>query len=111
MTTTGDTIWIYDDNFRVYTKGSVGSFGDIIWREHWRPHTITGETRVSWILGKLKIKKATYPHQGIAYSQEEITEQEYIWTQGYKIGMMVGRIKDYATLKQVANLIGYEESK
>ena len=50
----GDTIWYFDTNRRVYPPpepGRIWASGGPIWREHWRPVQITGETSRSWVLG------------------------------------------------------------
>lgn len=56
-TTIGDSVWVFDENRRVYTKpakGKVYSSGPPIWREHWRQMWIIGENRRSWLLGWVK---------------------------------------------------------
>ncbi len=54
----GSTVWIFDENHRVYVKGA-GHFsaGHLIYREHWRPTNITSETRVSWVLDGLQLRR------------------------------------------------------
>lgn len=61
MTKPGDKCWIFDQNRRVYEKGSSGP---PIYREHYRETTIDGETRTSWIVGPYKFDKATLRLRG-----------------------------------------------
>jgi len=44
----GDTVWVFDINRRVYDGNGLGA--KIIYREHFRPVHIIGETSRSWIL-------------------------------------------------------------
>lgn len=58
----GDTIYKFDTNRRVYNKAD-GIGGQVIFREHFTPHQIMDETKLSWIVGpdyaKLKVNKKT----------------------------------------------------
>ena len=102
----GSTVYIFDHNRRVYTGGGLGS--RIIWREHFRPVKIVGETSRSWITDfygtKLLKKGGKY-----LTSEEEIDRAEYVEENAYRIADCVRRIKDYDLLKSVAELIRYEE--
>lgn len=106
----GDTIWIFDQNRRVYPKGGGIGKGPI-WREHWRPEQIIGETKRSWLVGSewrpIKVDKKE-PRQRVAFSQEEIDLHEFVECHGHRIADAIGRIRDYATLKRIADLIGYK---
>jgi hypothetical protein len=51
----GSKVWIFDLNNRVYAdkkiaKGQLWYSGAPIWREHWVPKVITGETSRSWLV-------------------------------------------------------------
>jgi len=54
----GDTIWLFNENKRVYKDGHSGP----VYREHFEAHTIVAENRASWILDNedgMKIDKRT----------------------------------------------------
>lgn len=115
----GDTIWVFDDNHRVYTKPQKGrAWGKIIWREHWVPRTIIGETRVSFEYATRggRKREGTIPKRGplpsnIALSQQHIDEYEWVNRHKYRLSRDVERITDPATLRKVAEIIGFDESK
>lgn len=102
----GSTIWIFDINRRVYRKDTSGH---PIWREHWRPEVIAGETSRSWItkLGK-KVPKKGYDARSVAFSQEAIDRAAFIHDNAYRIGEAVGRLEDHDLLQQIAALINYK---
>jgi len=103
----GETVWIFDENNRVYKKDENGkSYGGPIWREHWRPLEIVGETRVSWLTkyGHKVPKKGGYKY---CFSEQEINERSYVIANKYKISEIILKL-DYGQLKRVAELIGYE---
>ena len=102
----GDRVWLRDYEF-ARRDGK------------WKRVEIVGETRVSWIVGlpdhkwawKKVPKKSTDPvrYEGIAWSIQEVVEKNFVAENNYKIGTIVGRVKDYETLRKIADLIGYEE--
>jgi hypothetical protein len=120
----GSTVWIFDENRRVYAKGEMMAgklwpSGPPIWREHWRPVTITGETRVSWLLegyyGR-KISKrdlAAGTVRGVLTSEADLDAACYVHEHASKIGDRVGRIsggqKAAEALRQIAALVGYDD--
>lgn len=71
----GSTVWRFDVNRREY---EVVDGRKIIYRSHWRPLKITGETARSWIVpqfeGDRSPRKAPKkgPHRGWAFSQREV---------------------------------------
>ncbi len=105
----GSTIWIFDENHRVYHKDTAGrSEGGPIYREHWRPVVITGETSRSWIIGSrwdLKIPKHG-PHPAACFTEAEMND--YCWANDYrsKVVRCVERC-DAAKLRQIAAIVGY----
>lgn len=58
----GDILLTFQDSHRVYQRDDRGrAVCGPIWREHWRPTPITGETRVSWQLGAFgRVPKARF---------------------------------------------------
>ena len=107
----GSPVWIFNSNRRVYREGARGG---PIWREHWMPEKIVGETSRSWIVGQgtweKKIPKKG-PWHGVAFSQEEIDNAAYVHEHRFRISEKVGRLDDFACLRKIAELIGYEERK
>ncbi len=101
-------IWIFSENHRVYTEAKPGDlWGTRIWKKSWRKRTITGETRVSWIVdGHLKIPKKG-PWFNIAWSEVEVDRLVWVNDHGYKISEAV-RGLSFEKLKAVAEIVGYE---
>jgi hypothetical protein len=114
----GDPIWYFDLNRRRYTKDSANHFGKLIWREHWEPLKVLGETRVSWLVGFDK-----YPHHKVskrdlaagklagkwACSSKEVDDQVWVHENRYQISEAVGRVRDRDQLARIAAIIGYVE--
>jgi hypothetical protein len=126
----GSTVWIFDENRRVYPdkklpKGQLWPSSAPIWREHWRPCVIVGETRVSWLVGHTK--DDTYPRKinkkdlaagsvrCVLTSEVDIDAACYVHDHAYKIGSRVqhiaGGFAAAETLRKIAALVGYEEPK
>jgi len=112
----GSTVWIFDENYRVYTKDGPG-WGRIIYREHFRPHEIVGETGVSWVLddGRKVNKKTLKTHRNafepVLTSEEDI--DKVCWMREHRQGItrMVGnlnRFSDYDKLISIADMVGYK---
>lgn len=115
----GSTVWIFDESRCVYHCGPDGrlSIGPI-WREHWRPVTITGETRVSWIVGPYgrKVGKrdlAAGKVSGVITSEADLDAACYVHEHAGKIGDRVMRISGgrqaAGVLRQIAALVGYDD--
>jgi hypothetical protein len=112
----GSTVWVFDYNHRVYTKAPDGSVygGRVIWREHWRPKTITGETSRSWIVQEhpwtptIKIPKKDPPTHIYAFSEDEVIQRAWVNDHAHKIAEIINRRIDYSTLRKVAEVIGYK---
>lgn len=109
----GMKVWAFDVNRRVYRRDENGrAVGGPIWREHWAPRFVIGETRVSWLVGDEfmlgksewfkradKIAKKDWPGS-LALSEEDIDRRAFVegrWA-------LADRIKsctDYDTLKKI----------
>jgi hypothetical protein len=104
----GSTIWRFDGNYRVYAKNERGlSTGGPIYREHWRPVQIVGETSRSWVTsynGKAPKKGL---HHGWAFTPEEVEDDIWFKDHRHKIRDRIDRL-DVKTLRAVAALIGYQ---
>lgn len=110
----GSTVWVFDENYRVYDydKSSGGS-GKIIYREHFRPRKITGETRISWVLedGTKVNKKTLKTHpdafDAVLTSEEQIDQACWVHEHRYPIERLIHRC-NYAQLKAIAEIVGYQ---
>jgi hypothetical protein len=118
----GSTVWLFDENRRVYPDGPDGrrSFGSrLIWREHWRPTKIVGETRVSWILGHShgrKISKrdlAAGTVRGVLTNEADLDAACYVNEHAHAVSERVRRLaggrKAAEVLRRIAALVGYVE--
>ncbi len=106
----GSTVWIFDQNRRVYRK--TGSSRGPVWREHWRPEKIIGETSRSWIVGQgwneTKIPKKGWNPRAVCFGEAEIDRQAFVVEHAYRISDLVRRLDDYDTLKKIAEMVGYK---
>ena len=108
----GDTVWVFDPNFRVYRKDANGhSTSGPIWRESWRPYLIESETSRRWVLkyGRIKVPKKRADFTNLAYSQSEIDELGWMHDRRAKIVRMVQQCSNTAVLRHIAALVGYKE--
>lgn len=105
----GKTIWRFDINRRVYSKKNKGP----IYREHWVPINVIGETSRSWLYGSARkpyrVPK-NGPHPGFALTQEEVDEDCWANENRRYIVNMVERCP-LDVLKRVAEVVGYHEPK
>lgn len=100
-------VWVFDQNRRVYPKDGNGG---PIPREHWRKRKVVGETSRSWVLEYgTKVPKKN-PHWGFLFSETELDEWCWDKENRYKITVWINdRAVNTATLRKVADLIGYRE--
>lgn len=105
----GQTVWRFEENYRVYAKED-GRHGPI-YREHWRPYIVTGETPRSWIAGKgagqFKIQKAGN-RPGFALTAQEVDENCWVNENRWKVVHRVERCSP-AVLRRIAALVGFVE--
>jgi hypothetical protein len=106
MTKIGDTIWIFDSNRRVYARGAGGAHQGPIWREHWRPHVIVGETSRSWLTyhGNKIAKRGTDP-RNVAFSEAEIDRAVWVHDNAIKISRRVMACSDFEKLKAIETIL------
>jgi hypothetical protein len=102
----GDTLWLFDINRRVYPRDEKGrATGSPIWREHWVPHEITGETSRSWLIGwRGKVPKKG--GRGIAFDAAEIDRNAWVIENRYRISESVRQCDDFDRLCAAARLFG-----
>lgn len=105
----GSTVWVFDVNRRVYPpREGVNTCGNApIYREHFRPMPITGETRVSWVLrdGR-KVSKRTL--DGICTTTAQIDAACWVHDHVHAISRAVERCEDATILREIASLVGYK---
>jgi hypothetical protein len=95
--------------------------GSTIYSRRGTPVVITGETKVSWIIGgahswdQVKIKKALMRkgNSGEHWIQFFVDEREardcnFLTEHGYRIGSLVHNLEDGSVMRQIATLIGYQ---
>jgi hypothetical protein len=128
----GSKVWVFDLNHRVYAdkkiaKGQLWYSGAPIWREHWVPKVITGETSRSWLVSTYegdrfptKLSKAELANgtlHGVLTSQADVDAACYVNKHAFSIAERVQRlptigpgagVKTAEVLKQIAVLVGYE---
>jgi hypothetical protein len=101
----GDTVFEFDENRRVYRKGESGP---PIWREHWRPVVITGETSKSWLYGWCGKQKIPKSGSGkFCFSVAELDEREWAHENRYRLARAVENA-DAATLRKIAAIVERE---
>lgn len=111
----GDTLYRFDGNLRKYRDDGRGG---PIYREHFEPLKIIGETRVSWLLErnwtankKTLSSAAALEYGGRGFFTAEGMEGD-IWqhVHRHKIRELLDRAS-VEKLKQVAAILGYVESE
>jgi hypothetical protein len=113
----GDAVWVFDRNRRIYNGSGMGA--KIIWREYFREQKIIGENRTSWLVGfeaggyvAAKIPKngkfRDRSRLGFAFSREEIDQRAFVEENRVGIADALRLVDDYATVKAIADLIGYK---
>jgi hypothetical protein len=103
MTKVGDTIWIFDSSRRVSARDADGrATGGPIWREHWRPVVIVGETSRSWLTyhGNKIAKRGTDP-RNVAFSEAEIDRAGWVRDNARRISERVMECSDLEKLKAI----------
>jgi hypothetical protein len=109
----GDTVYLFDENRRVYARNGAGrSSGGPIYREHFLPYLIVGEEKRSWILDKEGRVGGGAPWPGKTSKTKVMTEEEVeaaCWRNDHRMAVSdaVRRCEDTEVLKQVAALVGY----
>lgn len=104
----GMKVWRFDQNRRVYRRDANGrAVGGPIWREHWEPLEIIGETSRSWLIGRPgwkphaadKCAKAKWPGP-YATSEDDIDRAAFVEGR-HALAERVHRCRDFTTLKAV----------
>lgn len=111
MLKVGDRVWEFDINKRVYAPGAQRG---PIFAEHFRERWIVGEEGRSWLVstdrrgtwGKEKIGKH---HLAKRHHYTDAEREAMIWANDhrYKLVRRLERCTDLATLKAIAEILGY----
>ena len=103
----GSTIWIFDINRRVYHKSGGEHTEGAIYREHWRPVKIEGETSRSWVTSWYGKKVPKFgKSQDIAFTEAEVEADVWVKEHRPKIVRIVERC-GFETLKVIAKAVCY----
>lgn len=108
----GSTVWIFDSNRRVYPPkkpDGTHSYGGPIFREHFRPVVIKGETSGTWLLEQhIAINKKTlmsakdyYGHRTAACTKEQMEDRIYIHDTAPRLARRVQECKDVGLLRRI----------
>lgn len=101
----GDKVWVFDGNRRRYNQVDGRSSGPAIYAEHFVECEITSETSRSWIVNGVKYPKS----DSALYTDEQKADAIWVNEHRYKIIQMAERCRDAATLRQIAQIVGYAE--
>jgi hypothetical protein len=120
----GSKLWRFDQNRRFYAPPeNKGGFGKLIWREHWVPMVVCGETRVSWLVGYApsainrhrtpsvthKLPKAEFRNGGCprdwALSEEHLDELAWAEENRCRLSDLVQRCNDPKVLRAVDEVL------
>lgn len=88
-------------------------------QEAWEKVIITSETSRSWVTGdrtwnQTKIAKKELQAgalQGYCITEQEMLERVYVEENAWRIAQACQGVRDYKTLKQIADAIGYKEKQ
>ena len=112
-------VWVFDQNRREYAQpthkeraaGKV--WGPLVWKSHWRPQQVVGETSRSWILqGGEKVPKKNANPRRYAFSELEVDQMA--WDHDHRrhivaaIERGIGGVVTRHALNDIAKIIGYE---
>lgn len=106
-------VWVFDPSRRIYRErtaaeraaGQLWASGGPIWREHWIRRTVTGQTRLSWVLeGGEKVRKDAH---GVVTSEAALDDRCYLHDHRHQIAEAVRDLRDADTLRAVAALVAY----
>lgn len=108
----GSTVYYFDVSRRIRDDR-----GRTIYREHFCPTKITGETSRSWIVSytswsPLKVSKKALAEKGrdrgIYASLEDVDRRCWIENHKFKMVREIERCDDYDKLRAIAKIVGYE---
>ncbi|TXH56937.1 MAG: hypothetical protein E6Q97_05490 [Desulfurellales bacterium] len=107
----GMRVWSFNQNRRIYQRDASGkAVGGPIWREHWEPLVVVGETKVSWLVGPpymlgsdtsraAKVPKKSWP--GPYKTSEAGIDREAFVEARWSLAQRIEGCRDYDTLKAI----------
>lgn len=112
----GETLYLYDGNYRVYEDDNGNKTSSPNPRHYFRPVPIIDETRNSWIVNHygdfVKVNKETMAVRtlGVAYHRRAYTQQqmeEHIWMENNKYALvdMVKYCNDVTKLRMIKDIL------
>lgn len=121
----GSRIWVLDPNRRRYSRPEPGQLwrgSKLIFRASWVEWFIVGANRVSWLLARSKqgeasrrVAKVDFDDstwrsvQGYAATELELEDRVWLCDNTEQLVDCVRKCRDARILRQVADLVGYEE--
>lgn len=116
----GMQVWAFNQNRRVYQRDESGkAIGGPIWREHWEPLVVVGETKVSWLVGPewmlgcdtsraTKVPKKSWP--GVYKTSEAEIDKAAFVEARWSLAQRIQGCRDYDTLKAVESALDSQET-
>lgn len=108
----GQTIWRFDINRRKYDSDPRSpSSGSPIYREHWVPITVFGETPHFWLAGNKHFPCRVHkegPRPGYAFTEQEVDDACWVNKHRGEIVQNISGLRDVETLRRIAEIIGME---
>lgn len=114
----GDTVYLFDSNQRVYSevteaeKAQGKIWGDLIYRGHFSPLKITGETTGTWLLERrMVVNKKTLNERKTAFGQRRVftaaqmEDKIYLHDNAQRIARAVEFCNNVNLLKQIDALL------
>ena len=113
-TVVGQTVWLFDSNRRHYETRDGAKV--TIYAEHWVETTVTKAGRVNLTTASHHtLRREGDGFRGhachVVFSREEMEADIWRHEHAYKIEDAVRRCDDVAILKQIAALVGYDETR
>lgn len=114
----GDDVYIFDENRRVYPEDKDGlQYGGPIYREHFAPYRIVGTEGRSFVyaaitdgaVSSFTDKIGSAKAESVFHTADEVEDLCWINENRYRLSDEISKLRDVATLKQIAELIGYTE--
>ena len=103
----GDTLYMFDGNRRKYAPGNSGP----IYREHFYPVVVVGETPRSWLVGPEwgQVKVSKKDPWSVLFTAEMVNDAVWMNEHRHRIASRVGSIRDMDVLRKIAAIVGYTE--
>lgn len=114
MITISSTLYEFNQNRRVYRRKLDGtSYGAPIFEEYFQPVQVTGETKVSWIVGpdwaqsKVNKKEILTGRAGVFFTKAGMEDEIFKNDNAIEIANLV-KSQSADVLRQIAKILNYE---